>query len=58
MKNMSKIILNSIDISRQPKEKTKTKAFIDPKDEKDYEKVLGDPYEEFEKNPYMIVSFW
>lgn len=58
MKSLSEYFRKSIDITRKPKEKTKAKAFIDPKDDKDFQQVLGDPQEEIDKNLYTIVTFW
>ena len=50
MRILSEKLLKTIDISRQPKAKTKKKAFVDPKDDKDFQQVLGDGDEEIEKN--------
>lgn len=58
LKSTSERILKTIDISRKPKERTNQKAMIDPKDDKDFQQVLGDPNEEIDKNKYMIVTFW
>lgn len=58
LKSLSDYFTNSIDITKKPKSRTEIKGRIDPKDDKDYQQVLGDPAEEIEKNLFAIVTFW
>lgn len=58
MKSLSEYFKKSIDITRKPKGKTTAKGAVDPKDDKDFQQVLGDPQEEIDKNLYTIVTFW